>query len=211
VILDGTLSGNVTFQGNPVSGATITIYDGKFGETDANGSYSIANVPYGTYILKGQKSMTDNGLVLSGQANVDIESSTATANLILDLPPACYRTVTIDGRVHCHYTWNAILTSKDESNDLDFHRELRVGPYGTHAEDAVELDVEDAHARLSFKIDWQLDNSVNFWFNLNLHDQNASNTQNVAMDATAVWSAHASAENDDANCSFTLVNARSMN
>ena len=203
--LSGTLSGVVTFQGGPVGGAMITLYDGKSGGSDGQGHYSIANVPYGSYVAKAEKEQ--NGLFLSATSNVNLEAANATLDIQLQPPPAVFRTIVLDGTIHTHYTFHIIVKTEDKSRDVPFHRELRVGPFSTHAEAVIENDVESAHAILRFTVDWQLDTSVNVSFSFNLHDQTANNSFRVNVNASAAWNAHASANNDDANTSFTVLNA----
>jgi hypothetical protein len=204
VQLTGTLSGIVTFQGKPIGGAMITLYDGKSSGSSNSGNYSIANVPYGSYVAKAQKEQ--DGLLLSANSTVDIEGANATLNIVLQPPPTAFRVIMIDGTIHTHYTFHVIVKTQDESNDLPFHRELRVGPFSTHAESAIENDVESAHAILHITVDWQLDTSVVVSFSFNLHDQTVSKTFRVNANESAGWTAQAAADNDDASTSFTVSN-----
>ena len=55
----GTLSGRVTFNGQPLTDALVQIYDGKQTATDANGHYQLQDVPFGSYIVNVTATDTD--------------------------------------------------------------------------------------------------------------------------------------------------------
>ncbi|OQN96103.1 hypothetical protein B0A48_18349 [Cryoendolithus antarcticus] len=57
------LFGVITFQAQPLSGVTVTLYEGKVGNTDAAGHYTIHQVPHGMYTAKAHK--VQDGNVLS--------------------------------------------------------------------------------------------------------------------------------------------------
>jgi len=202
--LSRALSGIVTYNGNPIAGAIVTLYDGKSAGSDSQGHYSIVNVPYGSYVAKAQKEQ--NGFFLSANSNVDVEAANATLNIQLQPPPSVFRTIVLDGTIHTHYTFHVIVKTQDKSHDLPFHRELRVGPFSPHAESVIENDVKTAHAVLHIAVDLQLDTSVKVSFSFKLHDEVAKNSFIVNANTQVAWNAWASAKNDDAKTSFVVHN-----
>ena len=48
----GTLTGKVTFNNAAVAQANVQVYDGKFTFTDANGKFTLSQVPEGNYVMK---------------------------------------------------------------------------------------------------------------------------------------------------------------
>lgn len=206
-ILKGALSGTARFQNTPVAGCLITLYDGRQATTDANGHYQIADVPYGNYVAKAQKE--EDGKFLTGQVNVQIESNAAIADVKLDLPPDQYRTLILDGKIHTHYTYSIILKLTDHRRDLPFHQELRVGPFGTHAEtQIVNVADSDNHAEttLSIKADWNLDKSITVAFSFHLNKATYSNVSRVNPDSSTGWGCNVKSEGDDAHVDFNLQN-----
>jgi hypothetical protein len=206
VLQTGNLSGQVTFEGKPVPGATVQLYDGKSSGTDANGHYAIANVPYGHYVAKTQKEQQDRSF-LSANPSVNVEAPNVTANIALLPPPDVYRTIMIDGKIHTHYTYHIIIKTQDDSGDLPFHKELDLGPNNTHAETQIEHDVKDAHAVLHISLDYQAANkAVLVTFAFSLHDQRTQKSFLVGKDAWQGWQASCSANNDDSHVDFTVAN-----
>ena len=118
----GTLSGRVTFLGNPIPDALVTVYDGKLSGSDANGRYTIPDIPYGPCV-----------------ANIDLESTTLARNITLNPPNDLFRTALIDGYIYTHNKTfvGFVNTSDDPPLNTLFHKKLRVGPYGTHKTDRL--------------------------------------------------------------------------
>jgi len=89
----GTISGNVTSEGNPVGGVTVKIVDAtRKTTTDASGNYSLPYLIPGTYALEFSKF----GFISSTVENINVVADqTATANATIAPRPQ----VTVSGQV----------------------------------------------------------------------------------------------------------------
>jgi hypothetical protein len=208
----GTVSGVATFHGSPEPRAEVRI-GGKSAGTDARGHFVLHDVPYGKYLATATKEMQDRTF-LSGKRQVTVGAPNVSVSIALQLPPRQYRTVVVDGTFHTHYKQSALFVTLDEkTEDMPFHQEWRLGPDKKHlsqSEAKVEHDVKDAHAILSFELDWQKDNSVQVKWSLNLHDASANDSFRLAEDGKEVCTADCSADNDDSHVHFTVANKRTQ-
>lgn len=98
VQLTGTFDGTVTYNNAPVPGATVMLGSDKISGTDANGYFTISNVPYGPYLAQAQKVQQD-GELLSAMQPVDLESPKQTINGHVD-----------NDTVWCVFTMQNLLT-----------------------------------------------------------------------------------------------------
>ncbi|MCL2065058.1 MAG: choice-of-anchor J domain-containing protein [Candidatus Cloacimonetes bacterium] len=78
----GTLTGTVTSSGAPLSGATVTVVGaGNSTTTNAQGQYSIINIPVGTYSVTAERvgytTGTNTGVVIT-------DGQTTTSNFVLE-------------------------------------------------------------------------------------------------------------------------------
>jgi hypothetical protein len=75
--LQGTasLSGTVTYRGNPVAGATVKLFKDKVAVTDARGKFSLTSVPVGSYELEAIKENQPTGAVLKAVQLVNVITS----------------------------------------------------------------------------------------------------------------------------------------
>lgn len=215
VLSKGTLSGRVLFNGNPVPGAAVVLYDGLETTTDAGGRYTLANVPFGTYQVNAQKVQQDGTFLSAPAVPFTLSTATATLDINLQLPPDVFRTVVVSGKFHTRYTqWVTFVKISDESADKNFSWQADVGPYNTHAETTFTHDVESAHAELRVTLDWQLDKSVVVKYNFTLHDGTINNTDD--KDPLSVpedgWASRTGAylkrDNDESTLDFVISNNR---
>jgi hypothetical protein len=117
VITQGTIQGTVTLDGAPAHGARVWVYDGKETYTDANGNYTLANVPLGSYVLKG--SAVENGLEFDAQQTINLTGESLTQNLQLHGLPAYFRTL------ECVYQ---ITADHGDCNPFNAHGNQSAGP-----------------------------------------------------------------------------------
>jgi hypothetical protein len=91
VLTKGKVHGLVTCNGAGVGGATVQAYDGKVTTTAVDGSYTLTDVPFGSYSLKAQKVI--GGVFDSGSTVINLSSADLAANIALQAPPDRYRKV----------------------------------------------------------------------------------------------------------------------
>ncbi len=96
VQVEGTISGTVSAEGQGLSGVTVSLSSGASTATDANGNYSFANVPAGTYVVTISGFPADAAFSsTSGSAVV----ATAGQNVTVDFSGSFVRTSSILGSV----------------------------------------------------------------------------------------------------------------
>jgi hypothetical protein len=82
----GSIKGKVTLNGNPVASAHVWVYlPGGDTYTASDGSYSLANIPTGTYSLKVQAVVTTNGIGVqytNGEAGQSVALTSGSPNLV---------------------------------------------------------------------------------------------------------------------------------
>jgi hypothetical protein len=94
----GTISGRVTIAGVPVGGAYVQVYDGMNTTTGNDGSYTLSNVPTGSYDLKAW--VTKGGFLYSngdlGQP-ISLSGPSLTVNVDFPVAGADFRTISFFG------------------------------------------------------------------------------------------------------------------
>lgn len=95
VFTRGNVQGKVTYQGQPVGGASVEVYDGKNTFTASDGSYTLEGVGFGNYTLKAQKLMQVGSvsMLTTAASMLRVNEPEVTANLELQDPPERYRMV----------------------------------------------------------------------------------------------------------------------
>lgn len=174
VITRGDLHGVVRFQGAPVVGAMVQLYDGMTDFTDGTGSYKLAGVPLGKYSLTAAK---DDVVMLTARVPVTLAGPDTTADVDLGGPSDMFREVVVDGTLHIvDYEDFA----DDEVADRAFHRSLHVGPFHTHEETSV-VEKMGGEVRVELRIvaDWQLDKSVHLWWELSFFEGASEDTNDL--------------------------------
>jgi len=207
----GTLKGLVRFNGQPVEGAQVQIYDGKFAATGSNGRFVLKTVPVGDYILQVAK--FQDGLYLTASIPVTVKKDEDTA-VTLDMKPPedLYRAVTVEG-------W--MLTVDDEWNAAanpysykDFYAVMRVNPFDTHDE-VTFSDVCDGDVRSEFHVeaDWNLDKSVTLAFTARIFesadpadgiDSEITRSMTVSPGGTGHWEGMKVYNDDDDSLGITF-------
>ena len=94
----GSISGVVTLDGAPQSGAVVQVYDGMSGVTGPNGRYALSHVPGGSYALTA--SVVSNGSSYSNGLQGQTVQLTAvnpnvTANIALTTLPSDFRNLVL--------------------------------------------------------------------------------------------------------------------
>ena len=102
VTSQGAITGTVTCNGAPVNGANVYVYDGKTATCDANGKYTLGNVPAGCYTLKSQALV--NGVQCCGTQTINLSGASLTADLCLQALPVDYRRVDLLCQCSCDHT-----------------------------------------------------------------------------------------------------------
>jgi hypothetical protein len=117
VITWGTVSGRVTYNGNPVANAPVWVYLGQAGgdtHTGADGRYELSHVPVGAYQLKVQAVISINGVdgeETNGLDGEHIEITATHPNLVHDVElhglPSSYRKLDLSFSISGdHSDWN---------------------------------------------------------------------------------------------------------
>jgi len=89
VLSRGTVRGKVFGEAGPVAGAMVQAYDGKTTFTGADGSYTLNDVPLGSYLLKSSKVI--DGVLYSAQVNINLNVADLVADIHLQPPADRYR------------------------------------------------------------------------------------------------------------------------
>jgi hypothetical protein len=189
VHLEGSLHGTVHYDGKPVAGAEVRLYDGKTAHTGHDGDFVLTAVPAGTYVCHAQLAK-QSGLYLSASKDVTIEGNDTTElDIVLRPPPTLYRKVVIDGVM---MVTDAQVIGSDVTVKRDIYAALLVGPFATHDEASFDAVAdEDNRGRMIFTADWQIDKSVKLTMTGNMydgpseHDSFTTNTFHFSLDADA--------------------------
>ncbi|MEA2221805.1 MAG: hypothetical protein QOH83_181 [Solirubrobacteraceae bacterium] len=209
VQLKGNLRGTVHYDGKPVAGAQIQLFDGKTTHTDHDGHFAFTAVPVGMYDCHAQK-VEHGGLYLSASKDVTIKSNATTElDIALRLPSNMYRKVVIDGVM---MVTDVHLIGSDVTVKKNIYAALLVGPYSTHDEASFDAVAdEDNRGRMIFTADWQIDKSVKLTMTGNMydgpsdHDSFTSNTFHFSLDADAQGKWRMIQPPDDAQCVWCNV------
>ncbi|MBX6371256.1 MAG: carboxypeptidase regulatory-like domain-containing protein [Acidothermus sp.] len=85
VLTKGRVHGTVSYQGQPVAGATVSLYDGALAITAADGTYTLDNIPFGNYQLRAQKVI--DGVLCEANETISLTVADLPKNLALQGPP----------------------------------------------------------------------------------------------------------------------------
>jgi hypothetical protein len=125
VLTKGKVHGRVTYQGQPVGGASVQVYDGKSTATAADGTYTLVDVPFGNYALKAQKVI--DGVLASSSSTVILNQADLPVDISLQAPPDRYRLVQL--YVDFYGVDDESWPFSDEINDPGpEYYELELGP-----------------------------------------------------------------------------------
>lgn len=89
VLSRGTVRGTIFDEHGPTGGAIVQVFDGKTTFSAANGSYSLTDVPLGSYLLKSSKVI--DGVLYSAQVNINVNSADQVVDIHLQPPAERYR------------------------------------------------------------------------------------------------------------------------
>jgi hypothetical protein len=215
----GRLSGRVWFNGSPVGGALVQLYDGKSDFTDANGAYEITGIPFGSYTAKAWKDNV-NGMMVSTSVSVSLNQPTQSLDITLQPPADAYRRVQIQARIQTTddewWPWD------DEHADTSQFQEVFIGPWHTHEEVYFEQRMGgEVRIELRFVVDLNADRSANINVNAkmfegttedttDLNDEENTTGFRVAKDQSRSGSLRLYNEEfaggDISNISFTITN-----
>jgi hypothetical protein len=117
VVTWGTVSGKVTYNGNPVPNAHVWVFLGQAGgdtQSGADGRYNLSHVPVGAYQLKVQAVIATNGIdgeETNGLDGEHIEITAAHPNLVHNVElqglPSSYRKLDLSFSISGdHSDWN---------------------------------------------------------------------------------------------------------
>jgi len=152
----GAVHGRVTFQGDPVGGVLVQLFDGMSAFTRADGTYRMDHVPYGKYQLKAGRDLL--GVYVSADVPFDLAVDDLALDVSLAGPPAQFRRLVVTGTAHIV---DFETFGHDEIQDWPFGRDFHVGPFHTH-EDFTFVHGMGGEVRIEIRVvvDWRLDNGV---------------------------------------------------
>lgn len=93
VVTRGTLTGKVRWQGQPIGGANVRVFDGASTLTSGAGVYTLTNVPLGNYNLVASKVI--DGKYCSVSKLITIDKEHHTIDLDLQPPAEDFRLATV--------------------------------------------------------------------------------------------------------------------
>lgn len=160
VLVKGSLSGIVRFNGNPISGVLVQLQDGtSTSSLSPDGRYLLEHVNLGSYTIKASFTDTSTGTQISANLPVNLTASQNSFDIDLQGPSDLFRKLKIDAVIDV-FDYKEI--GKNQSNNERKYRELYVGPFGTHAETTMVTKADDGDNVGSFRIvaDWNTDKSI---------------------------------------------------
>jgi len=184
----GRLSGRVWYQGAPVPGAFVQVYDGKTDITDGNGAYEITGVPFGHYAVKAWK---DNlqGVAVGATVETDITQPAQTLDITLQPPADVYRRVQVQARIQT--TDDEVWPWDDEHADTTHFREVFLQPWHTHEEVYFEQRMGgEIRIELRVILDLNMDRSLTANLNAKMYEGTSEDTGDL---------------DDEENCTGFLV------
>jgi hypothetical protein len=129
-----TLNGKVTYNGAPAPGATIQM-TGTTAFSGADGTFTIPDVPVGSYQLKATKSEPSDipgGLpwLASASQIVSVDQASQSVAVVLEPPSSVYREVDIESSVTLNwsYSWNDGISTEHQSETVGVSISLDVSP-----------------------------------------------------------------------------------
>lgn len=175
----GSLQGVVLYQGQPIAGAIVQLYDGLQDFTDQNGFYKIENISIGNYVVKAAKDPDANiSLYRTADLPVTIEPIANMLDINLHGPPDLFRVLKVSGSMHIV---DFETFGDDEVADRPLFRELFVGPFSTHAEALPVIEKMGGEVRVELRIvaDWQIDKSINVSYDLKFYEGASEDTDDL--------------------------------
>lgn len=124
----GSIKGKVTLNGNPVAKAHVWVYlPGGDTYTAADGSYTLANIPIGTYSLKAQAVVTTSGISVqytNGENGQSLTLTSGTPNVVENVSlqgnPLPYRRLDMSYSISCDH---------GDANPFNTHGVQTAGPF----------------------------------------------------------------------------------
>lgn len=173
----GKLRGRVWYQGAPVAGALVQVFDGKTDYTDASGAYEISAIPFGNYTVKALK---DNiqGITASTIVPFNLSQPEKSLDITLQPPADVYRRVQIQLRIQTtddeSWPWD------DEHADTSYFREVLVQPWHSH-EDVYISQQMGGEIRIEVRlyIDLNMDRSINVNLNAKMFEGSSEDTNDL--------------------------------
>jgi len=176
----GTLTGKVTLQGQPVSGAYVWLPDqGTY--TDENGNYTLNNIGYGSYDI--HPSVTQNGFFFSnGQTGQKITISAPSQQFDIDLPTGSvdFRTVTMTLFLSCDHGDDNPFNTHGVQYEGPTTQSLQLSPWSIEAKTSFSFDYNGGgYFNVQYRISLSLaaDLSVNVEINSQIFDDGSGNLQ----------------------------------
>lgn len=219
VLTRGTLHGTVRKDGAAVSGALVQVYDGKTTFTDADGAYTLSDVPLGSYNLQASKLI--DGLFCTASEVLDVGAADVTADLELTPPDERYRLAQLF--VDFIGVDDEFLSSNEIDDPPPESYELELGPDRlTNVKNLVyhwggEVRVE---CTITFRllVDYSIDVEIQALLfegtgedTTNLRSEQTA-TFNVPKDQTGFWRLIVDwSGGDSGDISVTVTNARNTN
>jgi len=171
---EATLRGRVLYRGNPVAGAVVKAA-GRDRLSNGSGEFELT-IPAGSYRVEAGKLI--NGWFVSTHQDVTLaEGEERAITLILEEPDELFREVTVRGSM---YIVDDEWGSDETATRNVFMSGIRVGPFGTHAERSqTEKMGGEVRVEMRLRFDWQLDASVNVWYEVKLFEGTSEETNDL--------------------------------
>lgn len=162
---EATLKGRVLCRSNPVGGAVVKVA-GHDRLTNSSGKFELT-IPAGSYRVEAGKLI--DGWFMSTHLDITLaEGEECSITLTLQEPDEMYREVTVRGSM---YIVDDEWFSDETATRNVFMSGIRIGPFSTHAERSqIEGMGGEVRVEMRLKFDWQLDASVNVWYEVKLFE-----------------------------------------
>ena len=171
----GTVTGHVKFNGNAVAGADVQITAAMQTHTDANGKFTIENVPVGDVIIEAQKEIDSMRMSAAPHATV---TANHTTDITIDLkaPSHVFRRIVIDGTLAVTDYEFAAAAYPHNYSDFNGLADLDPGT-ATHVTKTFDCVCDDdTLGRLFLTFDLQPDDSVIVKTKIRCYDSNKADT-----------------------------------
>ena len=171
----GTVTGHVKHAGKLVAGADVQITAAMQTHTDANGKFTIENVPVGDVIIEAQKEIDNMRMSAAPHAQVTANHTT-DVTIELAAPSHLFRRIVIDGTVAVTDYEFAAAAYPHNYSDFNGLADLDPGT-ATHVTKTFDCVCDDdTLGRLFLTFDLQPDDSVIVKTKIRCYDSNKADT-----------------------------------
>jgi hypothetical protein len=193
VISHGSIKGKVTLNGQPVAQAQVWVFmSGGETMTGADGSYTLNNIPIGTYALQARIAITKNGVTIeyqNDQTGLQGDKITLTAaqpnlakDIVLGALPDNFRRLDVTMSVSCDHGDDSPFNAHGVENAGPFAHSAFVNPGRVQDSTGYTFDYHEGgyfNIGYNFVFDLKSDGSVQTTVTATMKDDGSGNVQDA--------------------------------